>query len=108
MSEQATPVAPQRLPGINTIGMGAPVEWLAAGWRDFLAAPGISLLYGSVLAAISAGIFWVLYSTGSASWFYVLLGGFLIVGPMLGMGLYAMARSLALGEKPKLLDVIWV
>lgn len=108
MSEQATPVAPQRLPGINTIRMGAPVEWLAAGWRDFLAAPGISLLYGSVLAAISAGIFWVLYSTGSASWFYVLLGGFLIVGPMLGMGLYAMARSLASGEKPKLLDVIWV
>lgn len=108
MSEQGASAPSQRLPDINTIGLQAPLDWLAAGWRDFLAAPVISLLYGSVLAAISAGIFWVLYATGSASWFYVLLGGFLIIGPMLGMGLYAIARALAEGRKPRLLEVIWV
>ncbi len=100
--------APARLPGINTIQMRAPIDWLAAGWRDFLTVPVSALLYGLVLAGISAGIFWALYTTGSASWFYVLLGGFLLVGPVLGMGLYAASRALAEGERPNLIGMIWV
>ncbi len=100
--------APLRLPQINAVPLTAPLEWLAAGWRDFCAAPGVSLAYGLVLAAISAGIFWALYSTGSASWFFVLLGGFLILGPVLGMGLYAAARALSEGRRPGLWEVIWV
>lgn len=108
--DETTPAsaAPVRLPPVNTIPLRAPLDWLAAGWRDFCAVPGIAFLYGLILAAISAGIFWALYSTGSASWFYVLLGGFLIVGPMLGMGLYEASRSLAAGKKPRLSGILWV
>ncbi len=108
MVDHEDPAPPERLPGINEITMRAPFEWLVAGWRDFMAVPMTSLLYGSVLAAISAGIFWALYSTGSASWFFVLLGGFLLVGPVLGMGLYEISRTLAAGRKPRLRDVILV
>lgn len=107
--EEATPApAPTRLPEINTLPLTAPFGWLAAGWRDFTAIPLLAVSYGLVLAAISAGIFWALYSTGSASWFFVLLGGFLLVGPMLGMGLYAASRALAEGRKPGWPDVFWV
>ena len=108
MTGEQIPPAPLRLPQINAVPLRAPLDWLAAGWRDFCAAPGISIAYGLVLAAISAGIFWALYSTGSASWFFVLLGGFLILGPVLGMGLYAAARALADGRRPGLWEVIWV
>lgn len=108
MEEASRQAAPARLPAINAIPLHAPFGWLAAGWRDFCAVPGISVLYGSALAAISAGIFWALYLSGSASWFYVLLGGFLLVGPVLGMGLYAASRALAAGVRPRLIDLIWV
>ncbi|MBA3067198.1 MAG: DUF2189 domain-containing protein [Hyphomonas sp.] len=108
LDETSLQAAPARLPPINTIPLSAPIDWLVAGWRDFCAVPGPAFLYGLVLAAISAGIFWALYTTGSASWFYVLLGGFLLVGPVLGMGLYAASRALAAGQRPGLLDMIWV
>ncbi|MDP3460564.1 MAG: DUF2189 domain-containing protein [Hyphomonas sp.] len=108
MADEEVMATPQRLPDINTVSMRAPFEWLAAGWRDFLAAPVIATLYGLILAGISAGIFWALYSTGSASWFFVLLGGFLLVGPMLGMGLYEISRSLEAGRKLRLIDIILV
>ena len=108
MEETAPQTAPVRLPPINTIPLSAPFVWLAAGWRDFCAVPVSAFLYGLILAAISAGIFWALYTTGSASWFYVLLGGFLLVGPVLGMGLYAASRALGEGRKPGLLAMLWV
>jgi uncharacterized membrane protein len=108
LSETSMPPAPERLPDINTIPLSAPFGWLAAGWRDFRSVPGLSLAYGAILACISAAIFWAFYSTGSASWFYVLLGGFLLVGPLLGMGLYAAARALAEGRTPRLTEVFWV
>lgn len=97
-----------RLPGINDISLSAPLAWLAAGWRDFCGAPLTCALYGVLLAGISAGIFLVLYTTGSASWFFMLLGGFLIAGPMLGMGLYHAARELSESRKPSLSGMLWV
>jgi uncharacterized membrane protein len=108
LSETDRPLDRERLPDINAISLRAPFDWLAAGWRDFLSVPGLSLFYGAVLALISAAIFWALYATGSASWFYALLGGFLLVGPLLGMGLYAAARELAAGRTPGWRDVFWV
>jgi len=108
LEDTAPQSAPVRLPPVNSIPLTAPFSWLAAGWRDFCAVPVSAFLYGLVLAGISAGIFWALYTTGSASWFYVLLGGFLLVGPMLGMGLYAASRALADGRKPGLFEMLWV
>ncbi len=108
MDDTPVPAEPVRLPAIKTVPLLAPLHWLSAGWRDFRAAPMPSLLYGMILSGISAGIFWALYTTGSASWFFVLLGGFLLVGPMLGMGLYAAARALASGRRPTLPEMFWV
>ncbi|MFN3607593.1 MAG: DUF2189 domain-containing protein [Hyphomonas sp.] len=103
MSEATT-----RLPDIRDVVLTEPLGWLAAGWSDFWRAPASCALYGIVLASISGGIFLTLYQTGSASWSFVLLGGFLIVGPMLGMGLYEAARQLSQGSKPSFLGMLWV
>lgn len=108
MGDESTDAPLKRLPDINPIPLRAPFDWLAAGWRDFCAIPAVALGYGLILAGISARIFWSLYTTGSAGWFYVLLGGFLLVGPILGMGLYQASRMLESGQKPTFADVFWV
>lgn len=99
---------PLRMPEIRTIGLAEPFAWLRAGWRDFLAIPASALLYGAGLSAISALIFWALWRTGSAELFFVLLGGFLLIGPLLAMGLYEAARRLETGARVTFLDMIWV
>ena len=37
---------------VNRVSLDAPWQWLAAGWRDVLAAPHIGLVIGGVLAAV--------------------------------------------------------
>jgi uncharacterized membrane protein len=43
-----------RMPVVRAIEAGAPLRWLAKGWRDLWRAPVASLLYGVVFAAIGA------------------------------------------------------
>ena len=100
--------APLRLPQIRSVSLTEPFSWLASGWRDFCRLPVSSLLYGGVLAIISAMIFQALWRTGSAELFFILLAGFLLIGPMLGMGLYEAARRLEAGERVTLADMVWV
>ncbi|WP_084398040.1 DUF2189 domain-containing protein [Henriciella aquimarina] len=90
------------LPEVNRVGLMAPFEWLKLGWRDFRRAPVTCLAYGAGLAALSLLVTATLYLTGQFTWFLVLAGGFLIVAPILGMGLYKAACLLERGEKPAL------
>lgn len=73
-------------------------DWLAAGWRDLWVQPGASLLYGALVFAVSIVI------TGGlllAGWDYILFpafAGFMVVGPVLAIGLYEKSRRLAAGQ----------
>jgi len=94
-------VIPPR-PAIRRLDMEQPWRWLAAGWRDLRAAPGASLPYGLVFAALG----WVLLIV-VAQWqaFYVILpvaGGFMLIGPVAAVGLYEVSRRLATGHTPRL------
>ncbi|MCZ7565495.1 MAG: DUF2189 domain-containing protein [Burkholderiales bacterium] len=82
-------------PEIRTVGLGAPVRWLRAGWRDLRAAPVPSLFYGVVLAAMG---FALAHAPGSGAIELALATGFLLVGPFLLMGLYDIAQRVARGE----------
>ena len=97
-----------KLPDVATVSIGAPVRWLKAGWRDFTKAPLPCLIYGLVLAAISAGIAWALVFSGAFAWIFVLAGGFFLVAPILAMGLYEAARQLENGQTPSLGDMALV
>jgi uncharacterized membrane protein len=69
-----------------------PWSWLGAAWRDLLAAPGTSLLYG--LVPVLAGWLAILLLVWRDLPYLVLpLGaGFFFVGPFIAVGLYEVSR----------------
>jgi uncharacterized membrane protein len=75
----------------------APWAWLADGWRDMWQAPQVSLLYGAAFSLASIALTSALYLL---DWLYMLLplaSGFMLVGPMLAVGLYETSRRLDAG-----------
>lgn len=76
--------------------------WLAAGWRDLMVAPGLSLAYGLSVFIVSIVSVWTMFALG---WDYILfpaLAGFMIVAPAVAVGLYAKSRAIEEGEVPTL------
>jgi uncharacterized membrane protein len=78
-----------------------PFRWLAAGWHDFTQAPLIGLFYGACFTAMG----WALLAVFRFAPAYTLAlsAGFLLLGPLLCMGLYHASRALGQGERPTLL-----
>lgn len=103
-----TDSAPLQLPDVATITAAAPFRWLRGGWSDFKTAPIPCLIYGILLAALSAALTYLLYYGDAFNWILVLAGGFLIVAPMLAMGLYEAGRQLEIGQKPSFKDMALV
>lgn len=83
-------------------------RWLAAGWRDFWVQPLTSLFYGVIVFLISAGIVAGLFAFGLDSVLFPALAGFVVVGPVLAIGLYEKSRRLAEGEPVSLVRMIFV
>lgn len=85
-------------PKIKRIGMDRPWVWLAKGWHDLRRAPGVSLAYGllfSLAGLILAAGIWLIEA------FYLVLpltAGFMLLGPLLAVGLYDASRRLQAGE----------
>jgi uncharacterized membrane protein len=83
---------------VEEITTAHPWRWLAAGWRDLRRTPATSIGYGTLFAIVSylttLGTLW-------SGLFYLipaLLGGFFLVAPALGLGLYEVSRRLERGE----------
>jgi uncharacterized membrane protein len=88
--------------GVRLVAFDAPWDWLGAGWRDLWEAPAIGLTYG---AAFSLGAVFLaagLLQFGMQSLILALAGGFLLLGPLLGVGLYDVSRRLERGDAPSL------
>ncbi len=94
------------LPAPRRVPFDAPWAWLAAGWRDLWTIPGISLTYGFVFAATALALSLGLWRMQAHSLFLALAGGFLLIGPLVAVGLYEASRRLQLGDKLKLSDVV--
>lgn len=86
----------------------APWNWLGAGWRDLWAAPLISLAYGAAFAGAALLLLAGLLTMGWQSIVLVLAGGFLLVGPMLAVGLYELSRRHETGADIDPRDAIFV
>lgn len=82
--------------------MDRPWEWLAKGWRDLVARPAIGLVYGLLVWIVGIALTLGLRQLGQETLLPVLAGGFLLVGPMLAVGLYDTSRALASGKNPSL------
>ena len=88
----------QALAHVEEITNEQPWRWLAAGWRDLKRTPATSIGYGTLFAVVSY------LATLGTLWYGVfylipaLLGGFFLVAPALGLGLYEISRRLERGQ----------
>jgi len=102
---EAVPVG-SPAPRIRKIELDRPWAWLTAGWRDMARAPSVSLTYGVLFAlvgwAVTFGLWW-------ADMIYLILpltAGFLIMGPILAVGLYEVSRRHERGQAAGFGDAI--
>jgi uncharacterized membrane protein len=82
--------------------------WLAKGWQDLTAQPMTSLCYGLLIFLASVVIVGGLFRL---DWDYILFpafAGFMVVGPVLAIGLYEKSRRLAAGLPVRLVNMIFV
>ncbi len=91
---------------IRRVDLEAPWRWIMAGWRDMERMPHISLIYGAVFAAVAVGLFLGLMRVGMSSAILALAGGFLLIGPVLAVGLYEGSRQLEQGRRVRISDVV--
>jgi uncharacterized membrane protein len=83
---------------IRRIPSDAPWDWLAAGWRDLCAVPGVSLAYGTTFAVLALALTAGLLKLGLQSLIPALCGGFLLIGPLVAVGLYEASWRLETGK----------
>jgi len=93
-------------PRIRRVELERPWAWLAAGWQDLLSAPAISLTYGVVFAVVGWALTFGLWWLDVVYLILPLSAGFLIVGPILAVGLYEVSRRRQLGERTMLGDAL--
>lgn len=85
---------------VRHIPMLRPLGWLARGWHDLVRCPLPGLLHGLALALFGGGLIVLAHDQ-----FWLLSGaftGFLLVGPVLATGLYAVSRALERGQRADL------
>jgi uncharacterized membrane protein len=104
-SETIIPLAEQRR---RHLPAGAAFGWLDAGWRDLWHQPGPSLVYGLAVFAISVTIVWGLFWLELDYILFPALAGFMVVGPLIAIGLYEKSRALEDGEPVRLHDMLFV
>jgi uncharacterized membrane protein len=95
---EAVPVFTTQPPRIRKVALDRPWYWLAAGWRDLWRAPLISLGCGVIFAAAGYAITLGLWWAGLIYLVLPMMSGFIIVGPLMAVGLYEISRRLDAGE----------
>ena len=103
--EMPLPLSVQRR---RNLPAGAALSWLGEGWRDLWRQPAPSLLYGLAVFAVSAAIVWGLFRLGLDYILFPALAGFMVMGPLLAIGLYQKSRAIELGESVSLSRMIFV
>ncbi len=99
------PLAEQRR---RHLPAGAAFGWLLAGWRDLWHNPLPSLLYGLAVFLLSIAITWGLFRLQLDYILFPALAGFMVVGPLVAIGLYRKSRDVEEGVRPSLSRMILV
>jgi uncharacterized membrane protein len=84
------------------------ISWLREGWRDLLVRPILSLAYGTAVFLVSLGVIGSMYVLGWGQVLFPALAGFLVVGPVLAVGLYEKSRATESGELVTLSRMLFV
>ncbi len=80
----------------------APIRWLKLGWQDFKLAPRQSLTYGAAMMLLSYLVSFFAFEFGNFYSILTLISGFLLLGPIIAIGLYSISCQLQEGQTPVL------
>jgi len=84
---------------INDVSLADPWAWLAAGWRDFLRAPLMSIIFGLIFAGLGFLVTAGLFLIDLTYLIWPMMAGFILIAPIFCTGFYGVSRRLAKGEK---------
>jgi uncharacterized membrane protein len=108
-------ILPSVLPPLQTrnrwarsLSTSDPFKWLSQGWRDFTREPAMSIVYGLIVFAISAVFVGVLVSSGRDYILFPAFAGFMVVGPILAVGLYEKSRRIEEGLPLRWANIFFV
>lgn len=107
LPETVAPLPRERNFGRNLPATAA-FSWLAAGWRDMVRAPGTSLAYGLAVFLISLIVIGGLVYLELDYILFPALSGFMVVGPLVAIGLYEKSRRLEKDEAVSLAGMLAV
>lgn len=102
---QNKPPGPDELPFVapcKQLDTWSSLRWLRAGWQDIRRAPKQSLTYGGIMLLISYVISIISYLVGDIYLFSAMLSGFILMGPVLAIGLYSISCQLQKNIPPVL------
>jgi len=85
-----------------------PYKWLASGWRDLKTVPSMSIAYGVIIFLISVGFVGGLIALGRDYILFPAFAGFMVVGPILAVGLYEKSRRIEADQPLRWHDIFFV
>jgi uncharacterized membrane protein len=86
----------------------AAVQWLSSGWADLWTRPAHSLIYGLFVFVLSGLVIGGLIYAGMSWLIFPALSAFLVIGPLLAIGLYEKSRNLHTAHPATLVQMLMV
>lgn len=105
---QTAPPLPRDFGWKRNLPLTAVFIWLKAGWSDFRRRPGFSLAYGMAVFLVSIAIVVGQFRLKLDYMLFPALAGFMIIGPVIAVGLYEKSRRLTIGQPLSLAAMIIV
>jgi uncharacterized membrane protein len=85
---------------VNIVPINAPLKWIQQGAKDMKKAPVVSLIYGFALTVLSILLTYLAWTFGTLGLYLGMATGFLLIGPVLAIGLYSFSCQIEQGRKP--------
>ncbi|MBN8907290.1 MAG: DUF2189 domain-containing protein [Rhodospirillales bacterium] len=101
-------VVPLAVQKQRNLPAGTAFSWLGQGWRDLWTTPGPSLAYGFAVFLVSLAIIWGLFKFELDYILFPALAGFMVVGPLIALGLSEKSRAIETGQPVSLGKMLYV
>jgi uncharacterized membrane protein len=82
------------------VPVSAPIRWIHMGAEDMRKAPVVSLTYGLGMTLLSVLIAYCAWQFGTLGLYLGMASGFLLIGPVMALGLYSFSCQIEQGRKP--------
>lgn len=103
-----SPPLPTRNRWARSLATNDPFKWLTQGWRDFTTQAAMSLVYGLIIFLISIAFVGLLFKSGRDYILFPAFAGFMVVGPILAVGLYEKSRRIEEGLPLRWANIFFV